>query len=203
MGETFYSNKNIMADFRQMSKTDFLKKHKYEVCEEDYDETARMDKDIRAGRTMENAIELAKLFAELNTISLLDWDDYCSTEVNDYIAHLAKDFEDEFDDEYLVDHPYSELIYEWGREKLLEAYGKKEWLVKIAYSWGDEESDNRFRTREEAWEFALDAFKTEVNETINLHPDDCLMYCKTDKEKGEIILMYPDNTQCKYTVCKE
>lgn len=203
MGETFYFNKNIMADFRQMSKADFLKKHKYEVCEEDYDETARMDTVIRTGRQMENAIELAKMFAEFDMGNLLDLDDCCSTETNTYIASLAKQFEDEFDDEYLIDHPYEELIRSWGMEKLLEAYGKKEWLVKIAYSWGDEESDNRFRTREEAWEFALDAFKTEVNETINLHPDDCLMYCKTDKEKGEIILMYPDNTQCKYTVCKE
>lgn len=76
------------------------------------------------------------------------------------------------------------------------------YLLKIAYSWGDEESDIPMNSFEEAWEYAKKMAIDEL-ETVCIEHE-CENAISFDKEKGTIMIHYIyDNTFCKYSIVKE
>lgn len=79
------------------------------------------------------------------------------------------------------------------------------WLLKISYSWGDEEADQKFCSFEDAWKAAKDMAINEAE--ITSMENDCEVGLSIDKndtrQEGEIILHYTyDGTYCHYKVVK-
>lgn len=76
------------------------------------------------------------------------------------------------------------------------------YLLKISYSWGDEESDQEFTTFEDAWKEAKEMAINESEITSEEH--ECEIGLFFNKEKGKIILHYTyDDSYCYYNIEKE
>lgn len=77
-----------------------------------------------------------------------------------------------------------------------------DYLLKIAYSWGDEESDQQYSTFEEAWEEAKRMALEEAEMAGTEH--NCEIGLYFDKANGLIQLHYTyDNEYCRYNVVKK
>ena len=73
------------------------------------------------------------------------------------------------------------------------------YLLKIAYSWGDEESDTSYRTFEDAWREAcrLAAADAEISSVEN----DSAITLKYDRKNGRIVVNYVyDGESCHYDI---
>lgn len=80
--------------------------------------------------------------------------------------------------------------------------GEETYLLKISYSWGDEESDQEFSTFEDAWKEAKSMAIDEVETTSEEH--ECEIGLVFDKENGTIKLHYTyDDEWCHYNVVKQ
>lgn len=78
---------------------------------------------------------------------------------------------------------------------------EEKWLLKIAYSWGDEESDLEFTSFEDAWTEAKLMALREI-ETCNVEHD-LEMGLFIDKENAKVTLHYTyDDEYCYYNVVK-
>lgn len=77
----------------------------------------------------------------------------------------------------------------------------KEWLLKISYSWGDEECDQRFATEEEAWEEAKRLALCEAQTNIDEGHDADLKFFAGQKHIE--LLYYQDNERCYYDIVRE
>lgn len=79
---------------------------------------------------------------------------------------------------------------------------QKVFLLKIAYSWGDEESDIRCSSFEEAWKTAKEMAINEAEITSEEHG--CEIGVSICKAGGQISLHYTyDDTYCIYNVVEE
>lgn len=76
------------------------------------------------------------------------------------------------------------------------------YLLKISYSWGDEEPDQEFTSFKEAWERAKEMAIDESEIASEEH--ECEIGLSFDKEEGNIRLHYTyDDEYCFYNVMKE
>ena len=76
------------------------------------------------------------------------------------------------------------------------------YLLKIAYSWGDEEPDQEFTSFEDAWKEAKAMAINEAETTSEEH--ECEIGLVFNKEEGLIKLHYTyDDEWCHYNVVKE
>lgn len=76
------------------------------------------------------------------------------------------------------------------------------YLLKIAYSWGDEESDILMNSFEEAWKYAKKMAIDELETVCTEH--ECENAISFDKEKGTIFIHYIyDDTYCKYDIVEK
>lgn len=76
---------------------------------------------------------------------------------------------------------------------------EERWMLKIAYSWGDEESDLIFTSFDDAWTKAKLMALEEI-ETCNIEHD-LEMGLFINKEEKRIILHYTyDDSYCFYDV---
>lgn len=78
------------------------------------------------------------------------------------------------------------------------------YLLKISYSWGDEESDIPMNSNsfEEAWEYAKKLAIDELE--IDCTEHECENAISFDKEKGIILIHYIyDDTYCKYDIVEK
>lgn len=76
------------------------------------------------------------------------------------------------------------------------------YLLKIAYSWGDEESDILMNSFEEAWKYAKELAINELETVCTEH--ECENAISFDKENGTILIHYIyDDTYCKYDIVKK
>lgn len=113
----------------------------------------------------------------------------------------------------LSERGWEEYFYPWQRyeafdkvKAVFESWNlvkipEKEWMLKIAYSWGDEESDLRFSTEKEAWEEAKRLAMTEIQTTIDEGSDADLKFYG-----GQMHIelhYYKDDSWCYYDVVKE
>ena len=74
-----------------------------------------------------------------------------------------------------------------------------EYLLKIHYSWGDEEPDMQFATREEAWSKAKEMAMEEVQTVCAEH--ECEVGLFVDEQECKIQLHYTyDDEYCYYIV---
>lgn len=78
---------------------------------------------------------------------------------------------------------------------------EKKWLLKMAYSWGDEESDQRFTTEEEAWNEAKKLAVEEVQIQIDEGKDADLKFYANQKHIE--LHYYSDDSWCYYDVIAE
>lgn len=78
------------------------------------------------------------------------------------------------------------------------------WLLKISYSWGDEEPYQEFNSFEEAWDTAKkDACNEAEIASIEANDEKCEIGLTFEKEedRGRISLHYTyDNSYCYYDV---
>lgn len=78
------------------------------------------------------------------------------------------------------------------------------WLLKISYSWGDEEPYQEFNNFEEAWDTAKkDACNEAEIASIEANDETCEIGLTFEKEedRGRISLHYTyDNSYCYYDV---
>ena len=78
----------------------------------------------------------------------------------------------------------------------------KKWLLKIGYSWGEEEPDQVFLSKEDAWEKARQMALEEAETASWEH--DCEVGLAFDKEAYAITLHYTyDSEYCRYSVIEE
>lgn len=81
------------------------------------------------------------------------------------------------------------------------------WILKISYSWGEEESSLEFNNSEEAWETAKKyAFKEVQTASCEYGNEDanCEIGIIIDEKKGHIDLHYMhDDTHCYYDVVSQ
>ena len=76
------------------------------------------------------------------------------------------------------------------------------YLLKISYSWADEESDIPMNSFEEAWEYAKKLAIDELE--IDCTEHECENAISFDKEKGIILIHYIyDDTYCKYDIVEK
>ena len=84
----------------------------------------------------------------------------------------------------------------------LERRMLKKYLLKISYSWGDEETDQEFTSFEDAWKEARSMATDEAEITSEEH--ECEIGLSFNKEEGKIILHYIyDDSYCYYKIEKE
>ena len=75
----------------------------------------------------------------------------------------------------------------------------KNWLLKITYSWGDEEPGQEFVSKEDAWNKALSMAMVEADTASDEGRGP--VQININKEEFEIILVYQgDMSECKYQV---
>lgn len=84
----------------------------------------------------------------------------------------------------------------------------KNYLLKITYSWGDEEPEMRFDSFENAWDEAKRLALNEVQTycTEDQPGEDASIYIISSSilQEGVISLLYTDDhSECRYTVCPE
>ena len=78
----------------------------------------------------------------------------------------------------------------------------KKYLLKISYSWGDEEPDQEFTSFEEAWKRAKEMASDEAEIASEEH--ECEIGLFFNKEEGIIELLYTyDGESCYYNIVKE
>ena len=83
----------------------------------------------------------------------------------------------------------------------LEIRMLKTYLLKIAYSWRDEESEQEFATFEDAWKEAKEMAINESETASEEH--ECEIGLFFNKEEGKIELHYTyDDSYCYYNVVK-
>lgn len=110
-----------------------------------------------------------------------------------------KGWESYFEDwqRFMVFDKVKEVFEAWD----LVAIPSKDWLLKISYSWGDEESDQKFMSEEDAWNEAKRDAMNEVQITIDEGTDADLKFYANQKH---IELHYwKDDSWCYYDVVKE
>lgn len=80
------------------------------------------------------------------------------------------------------------------------------YVLHIEYSWGDQEPDQKFSTKEDAWEKAMSMAMTEAD-TASDEKEDGTVEIIMEKAKLEISLVYPksaeENSFCRYYITKE
>lgn len=100
------------------------------------------------------------------------------------------------DDENALNYDGIDSIF----EKLYSNYSQKEiYLIKISYSWGDEESDIKCQSKSDAWSEAKSLAIDEAE--IYALEHGCEVGLSFDKENGTITLHYTDDdTYCYYNI---
>ena len=90
-------------------------------------------------------------------------------------------------------------------KKLERAISEKDmdvFLLKIGYSWDDEEPDEEFDSEEQAWDKALSLAIKEANVSSEEHA--CSIPLFVDSKEKKIMLYYSyDNEWCRYSVIRE
>ena len=80
------------------------------------------------------------------------------------------------------------------------------YILHIEYSWGDQEPDQKFSTKEDAWKKAMSMAMTEAD-TASDEKEDGTAEIIMEKAKSEISLVYPksaeENSFCRYYITKE
>lgn len=80
------------------------------------------------------------------------------------------------------------------------------YVLHIEYSWGDREPDQKFSTKEDAWDKAMSMAMTEAD-TASDEKEDGTAEIIIEKAKSEISLVYPksaeENSFCRYYITKE
>lgn len=80
------------------------------------------------------------------------------------------------------------------------------YVLHIEYSWGDQEPDQKFSTKEDAWKKAMSMAMTEAD-TASDEKEDGTAEIIMEKAKSEISLVYPksaeENSFCRYYITKE
>lgn len=80
------------------------------------------------------------------------------------------------------------------------------YVLHIEYSWGDQEPDQKFSTKEDAWKKAMSMAMTEAD-TASDEKEDGTVEIIMEKAKLEISLVYPksaeENSFCRYYITKE
>lgn len=83
------------------------------------------------------------------------------------------------------------------------------YVLHIEYSWGDQEPDQKFSTKEDAWKKAMSMAMTEAD-TASDEKEDGTAEIIMDKTKLEIALVYPRDAEvaeessfCRYYITKE
>lgn len=129
--------------------------------------------------------------------------DYCEF----YEEHSIKTLTDEeyktFWNEMLLwiihNAPEGNYIPDELEKRIIEE--KERYLLKISYSWGDEESDQEFKSFKEAWEKAKELAVNEAEIASEEHK--CEIGLSFNEEEGKIVLRYTYNiTYCYYNVVK-
>lgn len=80
------------------------------------------------------------------------------------------------------------------------------YVLHIEYSWGDQEPDQKFSTKKDAWDKAMSMAMTEAD-TASDEKEDGTAEIIMEKAKSEISLVYPksaeENSFCRYYITKE
>ena len=80
------------------------------------------------------------------------------------------------------------------------------YVLHIEYSWGDQEPDQKFSTKKDAWDKAMSMAMTEADTASNEKEDETAEIIM-EKAKSEISLVYPksaeENSFCRYYITKE
>ena len=83
------------------------------------------------------------------------------------------------------------------------------YILHIEYSWGDQEPDQKFSTKKDAWDKAMSMAMTEAD-TASDEKEDGTAEIILDKTKSEITLVYPRDAEvaeeksfCRYYITIE
>ena len=148
------------------------------------------------GSTLEAfAYEQAEFMISENKVEVDDeekFQEILATELNNYLTFNEKAFN--YDE---LSNIYNEVYEEYKKS----AQEEDVYLLKISYSWGDEEGDLKYPTMEEAWGEAKEyAFKEAESYSFE---HNCEVGIRFFNETNRIMLHYCDNDEyCFYDVVK-